>query len=248
MEKILYNAMFTKIQKNILENKNELENLKKIDNKYCKINFEINKLIEIIEKYKEKNIENKNNEKIIYCNGNPYIVLNLFMIAIINNINIKINIDNNMVGINKLILKIINNILKENKLKIQIEIIEKINCEKEIIFIDRINDFNILRKKQKNIRFIPYQMIDIFYDDEFDELFEKIYEYAINQNIDIDIFDEEEGIESLIKYGKSNKKIILTKNKKILDKYKNEKIYLNKNPFKYEEIIFSDNMIKSIIK
>ena len=33
MEKILYNAMFTKIQKNILENKNELENIKKIDNK-----------------------------------------------------------------------------------------------------------------------------------------------------------------------------------------------------------------------
>ena len=115
MEKILYTAMFSRIQKEIKENKNEIEKLKKIDNKYSKTNISVEKLLQIIEEYKNKNIENNNKEKIIYCNGNPYIVLNLSLIAIINNINMKINIDDNMLGVNKYILKIINDILKDNK-------------------------------------------------------------------------------------------------------------------------------------
>ena len=250
MEKILYNAMLSKIQKEIKENYEEFEKLKKIDEKYCKINFEENDFIKIIEYYKQKNIENKDsrNSKIIFCNGNPYIVLNLAMIAIIKNISLKINIDNNMIGINKLILKIINDTLNENKLKIKIEICEKIIENEDIVFIDRINDFNLLKKKQKNIKFIPYKMIDIFYEDEtFDELFEKIYQYALNQNIDIDVFEEEE-IENIFKYGKSKIKLILTNDKNIIEKYKDKNVYINENPFKNQKIIFDEQMINEIIE
>lgn len=248
MEKILYNAMLSKIQKEINSNKEEIEKLKKIDERYCKIKLEIKKLLNIIEYYKSKEISNKNNELIVYCNGNPYIVLNLAMIAVISYSSIKINIENNMLGVNKYIVEIINNILKNNDLKIKIELFEKLDSDEKAIFIDRINDFNILKRKKENIKFIPYQSIDIYSDsEEFEELFENIYNYAIDMNIDIDIFDEE-GIQGLFKYGKGKIKLILTKRKEMIDKYKNDNVYINENPFKDETIIFDDNMINEIIK
>ena len=249
MEKILYNAMLTRIEKEIKENTEEIENLKKIDLKYSMMKIEIKKFLEIVEHYKEKNIQEKNKEIIAYCNGNPYIVLNLAMIAITNNINVKINIDNTMLGVNKFIIKIINNILKENKLNIQIEIINETIITENTIFIDRINDFNILKNKAQNIKFIPYQSLDVYLDsDEFEDLFETIYDYAINSNIDIDIFEEDEEIENLFKYGKGKKKLILTKQKDITEKYAGKDIYINENPFKEEQIIFDEEIINRIIK
>ena len=246
MEKILYNAMFSRIQKEIKNNKEEIERMQKIDNKYCKINIAIEKLLKIIGEYKKKDLRYKDTEKIIYCNGNPYIVLNLAMIAIVNNINMKINIDDSMRGVNKYLLTIINNILKANKLEIKIELFENLESEKEKIFIDRINDFNILKRKQKNIKFIPYKMIDVYIDcEEYEELLQKIYEYATSMNIDIDVFDEEEGVEGLFKYGDAKTKLILTKQN--VDKYKSSCVYVNENPFKIEKLIFDDEMIKEIL-
>lgn len=249
MEKIIYNAMLTRIEKEIKENTEEIENLKKIDLKYSMMKIEIKKFIEIVEHYKEKNIQEKNKEIIAYCNGNPYIVLNLAMIAITNNIYVKINIDNTMLGVNKFIIKIINNILKENKLNIQIEIINETIITENTIFIDRINDFNILKNKAQNIKFIPYQSLDVYLDsDEFEDLFETIYNYAINSNIDIDTFEEDEEIENLFKYGKGKKKLILTKQKDVTEKYAGKDIYINENPFKEEQIIFDEEIINRIIK
>ena len=169
------------------------------------------------------------------------------MIAIKNNCSIKIDIDDNMLGINKYILEIINNVIK-NELNIKIQIAEKQEqCEK-IICIDRINDYNILKKIYENITFIPYQSIDVYIDSEkFEELFESIYNYAMEMNIDIDVFEEEEGIESLFKYGKSKKKLILTNKVEEYIKYKNENVYINENPFKCEIMMFDDEIIKEIL-
>lgn len=245
MEKIVYKAMLSKIQKEILDSKNELKEMEKIDAKYCKIKFDINELLKIIEIYKEKNIENINTKITYICNGNPYIVLNLAMVAIIKNISIEINIDNTMLGVNKFILKIINKALQKNKIDTEIRLTENIEG-KRLVFIDRINDFNIA--KNENAMFIPYQSIDIYSDnEEYEELYEKIYNYAMDMNIDIDIFDDE-GIEAMLKYGKGNKKLILTNKEEIKDKYKNENIYINENPFKNEELIFDNELIEKIIK
>ena len=52
MEKILYNAMFSKIQKEIKEHRNEIENMKKIDEKYCKRKIDIEKFLRKIKKKK----------------------------------------------------------------------------------------------------------------------------------------------------------------------------------------------------
>ncbi len=244
MEKIRYNAILSRIQKEIVNNKNEVENLLDLDNKYCKKKIEINKLIEIIESYKKIELENINNKITVICNGNPYIVLNILMITIVKNMKIKINIDDIMLGINKFMVEVINRILKENKLGVEIELIQNIDGE-NLIFIDRINDFN-LGNKQK-AKFIPYESIDIFSDDEkFDELYEKIYNYAIDMNIDIDIFDDED-IETMIEYGKGKKKVILTSDTKIKDKYSGNNIYINENPFKEDKVIFDKEMINKVV-
>jgi len=169
------------------------------------------------------------------------------MIAIIKNIDIEINIDNTMLGINKLLINIINKVLKENRLQIKVELVEEVIGEK-LVFIDRINEFNIMKDKTEKIKFIPYEGIDMYLDnEEFEELYEKIYNYAIDMNIDVDIFDDE-SIETMVKYGKSKRKIILTKNKEIINKYRQKDIYINENPFKEEENIFDKEMIEKIIK
>ena len=47
----------------------------------------------------------------------------------------------------------------------------------------------------------------IFKEDVDEELFDKIYKYAFEMNIDIDVFDKDEGIESILKFGKRKKSI-----------------------------------------
>lgn len=244
MKKIEYNAMLSRIQKEMINNKKEFERLLNLDNKYCKRKVQIDKFIEIVENYKNIDIENINKKMIIICNGNPYTVLNIAMIAVVKNIKIEINIDDTMLATNKLILEIINRVLKGNKLDIKIELTQDIKGD-NLIFIDRINDF-CLGNKEKS-KFIPYESIDIYSDNEkFDELYEKIYNYAIDLNIDVDIFDDED-IEAMMRYGKGKKKIILTNDTKIRNKYNEENIYINENPFKEENIIFDKEMIYKII-
>lgn len=212
MDKILFNAMLSKIQKEILENEDKIIKLNKIDLKYSKIKPDIKNLIKIIENYKKINLKNIQKNFLIFCNGNPYIVLNLFMIAICNNISMDINIDDIAIGVNTTLLEIINKILQKNNIDIKINIlknseIKNIKAE-NAIFIDRINDYNILKNNYENSKFIPYQGIDIFCDEEeYQELFDEIYNYALEMNIDIDIFDQEEGIDTILKFGKRKKSI-----------------------------------------
>ena len=243
MNKLLYNAMFSNMQKTIEDNKEQLKILQEIDFKHYKIQVEVAKLLEIIEYYKEKDISYINKDLIIYCNGNPYVVLNIILISIIYNCNLELNIQDTMVGVNTLIIKIINNILN-----VKIALFDHIeNNNREIIFIDRINDFNIMDNSNK--KYIPYQSIDVYSDNpEYEDIFETVYNYAMNTNMDIDIFDEDEGIENLFKYGKGKIKLILTKNKKIIEKYTKENVYINENPFNDENIIFDDNIIREIIQ
>lgn len=248
MDKILYNAMLSRIQKEIKNHKEEINKLKEIDLNHCKMKIGIEKFLEIIEAYKEIEIGNKRTEISVFCNGNPYTVLNLAMISILNNMNMNIDIEGMMLGVNSYIIEIINNIIRENNLEVKINIAKRVEDNEDIICIDRINEYRILKKKGKEVRYIPYKSIDIYSEaEEFEELFEKVYIYAIDMNIDVDVFDEE-GIEGLFKHGKGKNKLILTKDKAILDKYKKENVYINENPFKEEKVIFDRDIIREIIK
>ena len=246
MENILYCAILSQIQKEIKDNREAILEAKNIDNKYCKIKVEEEKLLKIIEYYKTKQNNKLNKTSYIYCNGNPYIVLNLAMIAIMNNNTIKINIDDTMLGVNTILLAIINNVLEKNNSKIKISLFKSEEYIDNVIFIDRINEYNLSKNKIKNIKFIPYQGTDIFVDgEEYDGIFRQVYSYLLEMNIGVDLF-EEEGIKGMFKYGDGKIKLIFTNKKEIIEKYKGENIFINENPFKNENIIFDDEMIKEI--
>ena len=246
MEQIWINAILSRIQRDIIENDDEFEKVKKIDMTHCNMQVEINELLKIIENYKNLSISNPCSNLSICCNGNPYVVLNILLIAVITKTNVKINIEDTMVGVNKLILQIIKNVLEENKIDINLEFSDKI-AEENMVFIDRVNDYNLYKNKFNSLKYIPYQGIDVFYDDEkYDDLLKKIYNYAECMNIDIDIFEKEEGIDSVFKYGKSQNVLLLTKQKvDINEDQKN--IFINENPFKCGNKVFSNDLIKNIV-
>lgn len=248
MNKILFNAILSKIQKDILANRNEIENAKEIDSKYFDISVNLKELINIIEHYKNQNIENVDRDLFVFCNGNPDVVINLIMIAVCTNVNMKIDVDNVMLGVNSCIISIVNKVLSENNMGISIHIVKNYVCN-DAIFIDRVNDYRILKDKFKNARYIPFQALDVFCNcDKYDDLFDMIYEYALKMNIDIGVFDDEEGIESVFEFGNAETVLLLTEVIDSCINTKNKKVYINENPFKNNELVFSGNMIKRIIK
>ena len=253
MDKVLFNAMLSRFQKEILQNKEKIESLYKIDMKYCKMEADIRKFIDIIESYKGIKFESNTKERLIFCNGNPYIVLNLAMLAICTNFSLTINIDDLMIGVNTSILEIINSVLKENEMDVKLYILKnadiKKNNAKTAIFLDRVNDYNVLKKNYESTKFIPYQGIDVFCDnEEYDELLQKIYACALDMNIDIEIFYEDEGIESIFKLGSAKKVLLLTKEEVVLDKNTNKQIYVNKNPLDQECKDFKDSMVNLLLQ
>lgn len=247
MEKVVLNAILSTISKQIRDDKETIEKLNKIDKKHLDVEVNIEKLIKIIESYKNVKLENINKTFKIFCDGDPYVVLNLGLIGLISLSKIRINIESTMLGVNTYILKTINDAITKNKIDAKIEFMNTSETFENTIFIDRVNDYNILKSKYENLKFIPYKAIDVYTEsDEFYELFDNIYNYALSQNIDIDVFDDE-GIDAMFKYGKSKKKLILTRNKDIIQKYSGEDIFINENPFKEEQFVFNENMIKEII-
>lgn len=246
MENILFKAMLSKVQKDILENREELEKIYEIDAKHCQIEFEVRKLIEIIEYYKNIDIPKKEEKMLFFCNGNPYIVLNLSLITICQKTSSEIDIDDTMLGINTLILKIIGKVIADNGLNGTIKIVKK-STAKKAVFIDRVSDYHILKKNYEKAKLIPYQSIDVYKESEkYSDLFETIYDYAISQNIDINLF-QEEGIETMLQYGKGKKILLLTDKKYNIETQEYRQIFINENPFVNEDIIFEKDIINFII-
>ena len=64
MQKILYDAMLSRIKKEIISNKEEIKKLEEIDNKYSKNKIQLENITKIIEYYKTKpNIQAKPQNK-----------------------------------------------------------------------------------------------------------------------------------------------------------------------------------------
>ena len=108
-------------------------------------------------------------------------------------------------------------------------------------------NYNILKKNYEKAKLIPYQSIDVYKESEkYSDLFETIYDYAISQNIDINLF-QEEGIETMLKYGKGKKILLLTDKKYNIETQEYRQIFINENPFVNEDIIFEKDIINFII-
>lgn len=233
--------VFEDIEKAIKENTQIIEELLKIDKQYCKININLNKLIEVIQELKDEKLDIQQEQRInIKYNGNPCITLNLCILAILTKTTIILDYEDNMRAINSLIIQTINNVLKNYETDKLVYLPNEEKDADKIIVVDDINKYNsYIRQSNKNIKFYSHNYIDFYSDsDEYEEIEELIYKYAEENQIPIEVYSELQAKEAvqMIKNGLGKIAVVLTNSNETKQLFEesitNKKLYINKNPFK----------------
>ena len=235
------------IKSRIIESKEQLESLNKIDFNHWHKNIDMDELIKIVEKYKNIEVQNRTCQKnIIIYYGNPYLTLHLCIQAFIYKKQLILETGEFMLGINVGIINMINSVLEENRLpKLLMHSIE-IN-EKEKIAENNIKVIIIGAESKKweyegMCQYIPYNNYLAYCEDgTLIELKDTIYHYACVNLFEME-FLYEDNIEDVIEEMNARKGyicLILTRDKEI-EKVAKEKIearglYINTNPFSLEE-------------
>lgn len=249
--------LLTNIQNQIKEQKGIIEQLQKIDNKYCKIKIDFNQLEGLLNKFKTEKIETPKKQKLLITyNGDPYITLNLSIISIITQSIVTLDYNEHMIGVNSLIIDIINDCLNNyetDKLIYSYNKTEEIKNIEKIICIDDINKYNsYLKEKNKRVKFYSLNYLDFYCDsdeDEFEEIKQLIYQFCENNKISIEAYSELDIHQAIpmIKNGLGNTVVVLTNNKQTKSYFeksiKNKKLYINKNPFDKDKRIINKDFI-----
>ena len=248
MEKSKKENVLNKIIKRIKEEEKNIYKANGIDRKHYKMKVNIHRLIQISENLKEKDIGEFTDENVIIThNGNPYMTYILAIKAICSNTNIEICVNETMLGTNSVIVKIIEEILKELKINIHIDVIGMLDIEtlkntqdtKMIVLQDKAQYSQLLRAKVPNVYYKPIYNVALYIDDEeFEEIQQDIIQYCDENFIEIEIYDAEDiedAIEQLEADNEGEYALILTKQKVDMDKIQELKekenidIYINKN-------------------
>lgn len=250
---INFKKLFLEIQQDIKNNSETLNDLQKIDYKYCKMKTDLEQLINILDNFKNEKIYTEKEQKIsVIYNGDPLITLNLSLLAILTKSIIILEFEN-FIGVNSQIIEIVNNVLNKFETDKMIYIADKDqeNIDK-IICIDDINKYNeYLRKKNSKAKFYSFNYLDFYSDsDEFEEIEELIYKIAGENQIPIESYSElpiEDAIQ-MMKNGLGKRAVILTNNRKTKQNFeeilkKNKKLYINKNPFEENQKIINKDII-----
>lgn len=242
MEKNKKELFLNKLIKKIKEEENNIYKANQIDKKHYKMKININRFIQIAEEFKNKEIESFiDNNSIVTHNGNPYITYILTIKAISKDISLKICVNETMLGTNCVIVKIINEVLKELQINIHIDIInildEKIlKNEKIIVLQDKAQYSKLLRAKIPNVYYKPIYNVALYIDDEeFEDIKQDIIQYCNKNFIEIEIYEAEnieDAIEQMEADNEGEYALILTKQKIDIDEIKENKnieIFINKN-------------------
>lgn len=234
--------VFMNIEEALEENKKNINELLKIDCKYSKMKTNIEILKTVVNSMKNESIEIHDKQKIlINYNGNPYITLNLSIIAMLTRTTIILEFGNQMLGINAFIVKLINNILNEFKTDKLISLSNDKEAQQvdKIICIDNINKYHsYLREGNTNVKFYSNNYLNFYNDnDEFEEIEKLIYKFSEENQIPIESYSElnvDDAIK-MIEKGLGKKILILSNKKETKEAFerniKNKKLYINKNPF-----------------
>ena len=248
MEKSKKENLLNKLIKRIKEEEKNIYKANQIDRNHYKMKININRLIQISEQLKEKNIgEFADEDVMVTHNGNPYVTYILSIKAICSNTNIKICVNETMLGTNCVIVTIIEEVLKELKIKTHIAIIRNLDIEtlkntqdtKIIVLQDKAQYSQLLRAKVPNVVYRPIYNVALYIDDEeFEDIKKDIIQYCDENFIEIEIYDAEDiedAIEQLEADNEGEYALILTKQKVDWDKIKelkekeNVEININKN-------------------
>lgn len=242
------------------KNRNIFEEILKIDLKYYKNEITFEKIIEIIERYKEyTNVSLIQKNKLVLINGNPELVVNLCFQALFLHTQTVIIINDYMKGINEFIVKCFNTVLDKYNIFNLLFIYNKIlNSDIKRIknMFDEIISIGISSIKQflyNDVTFYPYNNIGIYCScSKLEELKQEILDYAHNNKYELELYlyenGEENGNNSIVKVidqikndDYKNKLVVLTSNtQEIKTLYAisfKQMIYINRSPFMDEETI-----------
>ena len=181
------------------------------------INVEFNKLLDIFQKIENEKFEENAKAQVITIiyNGNPYVTLELAIKGLLSNSNLILISENVMEKLNEQIIDIMRKIISNKNLKSIIKWypdgdIDKVSEVEDITNkIMFLGDKRIYRKLNGKVEmpiiYNGYGSIIIYTDDE-DEFEDQIYEikdYAIENNISVNVYNGEinEDIESINKDG-----------------------------------------------
>ena len=247
------NENFKNIIKSIIEllkdNKFTFEKLKKEDKKSYSYEFDLDKLIEIFSGYLEKEIEQKENKKIIInYYGNPYLTGMLCAESIMNQTESTFVINNIHYGLNSAIIKIVNDALKENNIELKFKVImnfmiqevERMNVNK-VVCLGDTNSYMIYKNlKNTKVECVPLFGTTLYYDSsQYDKLVEDMKKYAFKNGYELEVFDENEQLDDVIyminKTENNYCSLLLSKDKEKQEKFTQQvnakMVCVNENPF-----------------
>lgn len=247
----LLNLILDELKKALLANKNLILKANKEDTKLNKRQIKIEEMLKIIEIYRDSECElNDDERKIIFYKGDPYLTIHLCLQAVTQRIKILLVQDDFLIGVNEILLKIIENVLKEFKIfnLINVENYSSLELEKikndfdEIITIGDTTIYQVLKENESNVKYFPYNNIGLYCDSkDLLKLQDAIYIYATESDYEIEIYYEEkidEVIDLINSDPLKDTAVLLTKSNKSKEEFehkiKNKKIIVNENPFKNE--------------
>lgn len=235
------------------ENEKDIEKIVKIESKYSNLKFDINKVIEIIKNFKSDDI-NLNQKNMVIYYGNPYTTINICLESIYKNIELYLIAEENFLGLNKTIVQIFNNVLKDYKMKqIKIDFFEpEFNLSKfistnefdKIINLGNYNRINDLKSKNIEFELFDYGNCIVLNDsEEYLDLLQDFLSFTYEASFETECINTwEEDLKYILEYldNKENKdKIVIyftnntNKDNSLYIKLKDkENSFINKNPFK----------------
>ncbi len=245
-----YQKLINNIQDTITSNKDIIQKANEIDLKHFNKKIDIDKTNNIIEKYRNDEINNKENVKrcLVEYNGDPYVTVQLCLWGILNKTQIILDINDFLLGVNTIIVKIINQALENYGIKNLLEIYnccdyEEIKKNEDlldfVICIDECDMYNdLLDYEIKNVKFVKFASIDLYCDDdELVELRDMICDYSRNNHWQLELFDDsnkKNAAEIIAKYGEGAITVLLSNDEKLQQDFKNKitdrKLYINKIP------------------
>lgn len=229
----------------IKDNRNILNKIWQEDKEVNFFEFDVEQLIHWIKDFRNEKIIWKAKQRVLVQHyGNPYITALLCLEGLRKQAEVIIGIEDFCYGLNKAIVKIINDvgqgakILLKNNLTCQQ--IEEMNPDK-VVCLGNSNAYMRFRKmKNTMVQNVPLFNLAVYYDcEEYEELVETIRNYATYHFYEIEIFDETEELEDVIEEIESGQNqycaVILSKSKEKQEKFKQEIhakiICVNENPF-----------------
>ena len=246
-----YNFNFRKFISELQEEfENNVDLIKKANNIDVKVFnkiIEIQEIKKILKEYQNKTIVDKTiSKKMVVYTGHPYLTINILLQAIISRTQIKILIDEFMLGVNVIIYAIFKKVLNKYQLgslfeyetTYQIEDLKN-NADKYhgIIVIGDTTTMQLLTELS-NVQFYAHNNILLYSDDDkYEKLQRMIYKYAEENEYEIEIIYDEcpKDVISIINADKFvDIVILLSENKatqELFCKIENKKIFVNRNPF-----------------